>query len=184
VAAILAATAVAGCAARAELDVASLGPTGPSVGDHLHVAYGVFVCDEFVDVAEGFDSQAGIHTHEDEVIHVHPFTDEGAGSNATLGRFLDGAQRVSLDDGQLAVDGTTYRDGDRCDGEPAQVVVAWWTDGADAGSDPEIHTIDVEDLRLARHGEALTIAFVADPDTLEPPPSVAYADELGASHSS
>jgi hypothetical protein len=184
VAAVVAASAITGCASRAELDTASLGPAGPSIGDHLHVAYGVFVCDGFLEVAEGFDSQVGIHTHDDDVIHVHPFSGGGAGSNATLGRFVDGANRVSLEDGELTVDGTTYRDGDACDGEPAQVVVARWADGTDAASGVEIHTTGVRDLRLARHGEAVTIAFVSDPDSLEPPPSVAYALELGHSYSS
>jgi len=47
--------------------------------DHWHAAYGVYICDKFIDSFQhGADPNAadplGIHSHGDGVIHIHPFS--------------------------------------------------------------------------------------------------------------
>jgi hypothetical protein len=178
---VLAALALGACANEADDRPESAeAATGEPVvmENHWHAAFSVYVCDEFrPDIAE-FESPEGIHTHSDGVIHIHPFTEAGAGDNATLGLFLRGAD-IELDDGELAVDGETYRDGHDCDGEPARVQVARWGD-VRSGGDPEIVTEDAADLRFEADGEAYTIAVVPEGTDVPPPPSADDLDELGA----
>lgn len=149
--------------------------------DHWHAAFGVYVCDEFLADLPTFESPVGIHTHGDGVIHIHPFSIAGAGINATLGVFLDGAE-IDLEDGALEVDGDTWHDGDECNGEPARVMVARWDDAA-AGRDPEIITDDMTGIRFRADGEAYTIAFVPEGTDIPLPPSAANLAELGQADS-
>ena len=59
--------------------------TAPKRGEHWHAAYGIFICDRFVtNVADkGQDDPLGIHTHEDGLVHIHPFSNAAAGKQAT-----------------------------------------------------------------------------------------------------
>ncbi|MGH2684811.1 MAG: hypothetical protein ACRDJP_05015 [Actinomycetota bacterium] len=63
---------------------------GPEVGDHWHAAFGIFACGEFL-TPQNPNDPLGIHTHADGLIHIHPFEEEAAGENATLGKFFDAA---------------------------------------------------------------------------------------------
>jgi hypothetical protein len=182
---VLAALALGACASETEdrPEPARAATAEPAVMEnHWHAAFGVYICDGFrADVAE-FESPEGIHTHSDGAIHIHPFTEAGAGDNATLGVFLRGAG-IDLADGELTVDGETYRDGHDCDGEPARVQVARWSD-VRSGGDPEIVTTDAADLRFEADGEAYTIAVVPEGTEVPPPPSTDDLDELGAADGS
>ncbi len=71
----------------------------PQQSDHWHHAYGFYLCDTWFKL-EGDAEQpgtddftqyqrTGIHSHEDGLIHWHPFSSAAVGSNATLGVFLD-----------------------------------------------------------------------------------------------
>lgn len=89
VALLLAATAVAVNASRGEGEAGPRLNTGyPANGDHWHVAFGVYDCDHFVadPIVRGVDwpDPSGIHTHNDEVIHIHPFVPAAAGDGARL----------------------------------------------------------------------------------------------------
>lgn len=180
VAAALALLAIAGCADEADDPPAgSTGSSAPAVGDdHWHSAVGVYVCDGFLPDIEEFESPEGIHTHGDGVIHIHPFSESGAGDNARLGVFLDGAG-IALADGELRVDGETYADGDDCGGEPGRVVVARWSD-VRSGDDPQIVNQDAADLRFDASGEGYTIAFVPEGTDPPMPESAPDLDALGS----
>jgi hypothetical protein len=168
-----------GCASEADTALPSAPSGGPVVAeDHWHAAFGVYVCDEFLPDGAAFDSPEGIHTHDDGVIHIHPFSEAGAGGNATLGLYLSGAG-IELADGELAVDGETYGDDAECDGEPAVVQVARWSD-VRSGDDPEIVDRDAADLRFEADGEGYTVAVVAEGEDIPPPPSTDVLDELDA----
>ena len=65
----------------------------PQLGDHIHQAFGINVCGEWLENVPEFESAVGIHTHGDGVLHIHPFSQLGVGANATLGRFLAGRPR-------------------------------------------------------------------------------------------
>jgi hypothetical protein len=149
--------------------------------DHWHAAFGVYICGEFQPNPPLFESPVGIHTHDDGVIHIHPTSSGGAGENATLGVFLEGAG-IELSDSKLSMNDQTWEEGeDQCDGEDAELVVAQWKDVQDPNSDPAIILRDFDDIRFREDGEGYTIAFVAEGTTDIPKPqSAANLAELGA----
>ncbi len=62
----------------------------PQPGDHWHAAYGVYVCDRFIaDFSDRGPDRLGIHTHDDGLVHIHPFSGGAGGRNATLAKFFD-----------------------------------------------------------------------------------------------
>ena len=138
-----------------------------------------------LDPVPTFESQVGIHTHGDGVIHIHPFSSGGAGENATLGVFLDGAG-IDLSDTTLKMDGKTWKEGkDQCDGKDAELVVAQWKDVQDPDSKPALIRRDFNDIRFRQNGEGYTIAFVPEGTTDIPKPaSAANLAELGAADAS
>ena len=77
--------------------------TPPTVEDHWHASYGFYACDQWLPdlqgnkeeqdsagqlLSEGF-RRTGIHSHDDGVMHWHPYSSEATGRNAKLGVFLD-----------------------------------------------------------------------------------------------
>ena len=149
--------------------------------DHWHAAYGVDICGEFQPAIPEFESPIGIHTHADGVIHIHPFSSGGAGENATLGAFLEGAG-VELTDDSITINGETWTEGDQdCDGEAAEVVVAQWQDVQSNDGEPALIRRDFNDIRFREDGEGYTIAFVPEGTTDIPKPdSAGNLAELGA----
>jgi hypothetical protein len=81
---------------------AALRPRAPDAatntpGDHWHTYLGINICGEWLPVPRQFEkpsydpraeTNVGIHTHGDGLIHVHPFVESETGDNATLGLFL------------------------------------------------------------------------------------------------
>jgi hypothetical protein len=149
--------------------------------DHWHAAFGVYICGEFQPAVPEFESPIGIHTHSDGVIHVHPFSSGGAGENATLGAFLEGAG-IELDNESITIDGETWTEGDdQCDGEDAEIVVAQWKNVQSNDGEPALIRRDFNDIRFREDGEGYTIAFVPEGTTDIPKPdSAAQLAELGA----
>jgi len=160
----------------------------PVVGDHWHAAYGIYVCGEWQPEIPEFENTTGIHTHGDGVIHIHPFSQSGAGENATLGTFLKDTD-VHLTDSELTIgknelpDGAkTWKEGeDKCDGKDAELVVAQWENVSDENSEPALLTGGLADIRFRGNGEGYTIAFMPKGDTDIPKPkTAANLAELGA----
>ena len=88
---------------------------GASIGDHWHAALLIAVCGQPF-IVPGFP--AGIHSHGDGLLHIHPSASQDAGNNATFGRFLELATAgrvltLGADSIQLP-GGPEYRDGDTC----------------------------------------------------------------------
>jgi hypothetical protein len=160
---------------KSETDVA------PVIGDHWHAAVGFYICDQFEpDIAE-FESRIGIHTHGDGVIHIHPSSAAGAGENATLGAFLDGAG-VKLTDNELTMGDQTWKEGDqKCGDKDGELVVAQWKDVESSDSKPALIRRDFDSIRFREDGEGYTIAFVPEGTTDIPkPPSAAQLQALGS----
>jgi hypothetical protein len=156
--------------------------------DHWHAAYGIYVCGEWQPVIPEFESDLGIHTHGDGVIHIHPFSQNAAGEDATLGVFLEGTD-VEVDGDELTIgeneltDGAkTWKEGDdQCDGEDAELKVAQWQDVSDSDAKPALLTSGFDDIRFREDGEGYTIAFVPEDETEIPmPETAANLAELGA----
>jgi hypothetical protein len=152
--------------------------------DHWHAAVGFYVCGEFQPDLPEFESPIGIHTHADGVIHIHPFSSGGAGENATLGAFLDGAG-VTLTDTELEIGDETWKEGDQqCDGKDAELVVAQWKDIESTDEKPALILRDFDSVRFREDGEGFTVAFVPEDTTDIPkPPSASNLAQLGAADS-
>ncbi|MDR7555714.1 MAG: hypothetical protein QN157_08910 [Armatimonadota bacterium] len=93
----------------------------PRVGDHWHAPFRIVLCGERTPPLP--PSPGNVHTHGDDVIHIHPATPEEAGRNATLGAFLRSVG-MEVTNTSLTVRGKTYTTGDRCpDGRTGRVAV-------------------------------------------------------------
>ncbi len=97
-----------------------------------------------------FDSQFdpdGIHSHQDSLIHVHPFSASVTGSNARMGVFFEAMGMTVEPDAITLPGGETLEAGVECEGEPSEIVVAVWENGLDPSGDPD----EIVRERLRRH---------------------------------
>lgn len=147
--------------------------------DHWHAAMGLYQCDGFIFdgtpeggpfLADLLDDPLGIHTHNDGVIHIHPFTDAAGGRNARMRIFFSDVG-VSVSNSRIEFpDGTVWdEDETTCtvDGEevPGQIVMARWNsaqDAADGERPSEIFTEDFGDIRFRADREYYTFAFLPE----------------------
>lgn len=145
--------------------------TPPSLKDHWHVAYGIYICDEFVPaLGDKNNDRLGVHSHEDGLIHIHPKSKRAAGKNAKLDRFLEEVDAtVEID--SIEVPGRKkVENGDKCGKQEGEVVVKTWDNQAD--TEGKLVKGDPGDLRF-KENQIITIAFVPEGTELEQPPSVA-----------
>jgi hypothetical protein len=167
--------------------------TASQPGDHWHSAYGVYICDQFVpSMSVGVEPDpGGIHTHQDGVIHIHPFQTATTGRNARLSDFfgqtgLDvSSSKIQLPDDPALGDnsGKTFENGDECpDGQEGVVKVLVWDDAAGT-DDANVFVADIDRVRFTNDGMAFTFAFVPedlDVSSIPRPPTAAQLQELGA----
>jgi hypothetical protein len=149
----------------------------PRVTDHFHAAYGIYVCDKFLDpLTDKTADTLGIHTHGDGIIHIHPFGSAAAGKNATLITWgkTDG---LTFAKDSFTVNGTTYANGYDCNGQPAHVALYVWN-ADDTASAPQVITSNVGDFRMSKDRLAIVLAMVPDGVTPPPPPSIPTLDNL------
>ncbi len=183
----------------------------PQQSDHWHHAYGFYLCDTWFKL-EGDAEQpgtddftqyqrTGIHSHEDGLIHWHPFSSAAVGSNATLGVFLDTygveltnskltfpeSQQAALES-QLAdqepprEDILVWEDGDKCtvDGSEknAELKVVVWDNFTDT-DDGTTYIADFDNIRLDQDQMVVAIAFVPDDTDVTMPPWAPDLPSLG-----
>ena len=106
---------------------------------HWHAALGVYDCDHWVgDLGNGtwaWPTQtaqqsraqagnplayAGLHSHEDGIIHLEPAVDSEAGRHATVGKYFEyGGWKISPT--AYDFDGTHVKNGDKCGNQPGTV---------------------------------------------------------------
>lgn len=166
---------------------ARLSETSPF--DHWHAAFAVNVCgDELPVLYDAGPDLLGIHTHEDGLIHIHPFSTRAAGERATLKRYFD---QVDLEVSDTTVElpaglaeDTVYRAGETtCGGQDAEWVLAHWNDASVAStSNPDqIIRKDFSSVPLDADLGAYTLAFVPVGETDIAAPEVSsQTAELGA----
>lgn len=137
-------------------------------GDHWHAAYGTYICDQFTGPIQSDRDPKGIHTHDDGIVHIHPFTRAASGSKATFGVFAETVGlTVSAD--QVKVGDKTYKNGDKCGDKDARIKVL--LNGKERPGDPK-------DIRL-QDRDRLVIAFAPDDAKIpETPPSTPNLDNL------
>jgi hypothetical protein len=150
--------------------------------DHWHAYLGVNICGTWeppVPKFEGRDGsmtpspQAGIHSHADYLIHDHPFANDEAGKNATLGRYLEYAQssvsETSIRLWDQWVPGVDKSNGDKCPGSDKPGKLYWkvaktgdpWPDKPKAGNPADWQ---IQDQHI------VALYFVPEGSKLEQPP--------------
>lgn len=175
-------------------------PTKPDT--HWHAALGVYDCDHWMGDETGVgiwnwpyatvqgqparaetDEYAGLHSHDDGVIHMEPATPDEAGRNATLGRYFDYGGWTLSSSGYSFLS-ATVRNGDMCGNQPGKLV--WATGKWDGTANPQhlkTHTGDPARYKL-NQGDIVVVAFLprgTSIDTIGDPPSVeGLARALGA----
>jgi hypothetical protein len=171
----------------------------PTINDHWHAAYGFYLCDTWYKLAgnlEGTNSagqplfpefvRTGVHSHDDGVMHWHPFTAAATGKNAVLGVFLD-TYDVELTNDTLKfpannVLGFTdeYKEGEtKCNGEDAELSVRVWgsyTD-TDAGSR---YIANMDRIHIDNNGMVFGIYFTPKDADQPMPPWSSELPALGA----
>jgi hypothetical protein len=167
--------------------------TASQPGDHWHSAYGIYICDEYLpSMSVGVEPDpGGIHTHQDGVIHIHPFQTATTGRNARLGDFFAqtglevSSSKIQLPDDPALGDnsGKTFENGDKCpDGQEGVVKVLVWEDAAGT-DDAKVFVADIDRIRFTNNAMAFAFAFVPedlDISTIPRPPTAAQLEELGA----
>ncbi len=145
--------------AGAVADGVERGP-GPRIAeDHWHSAYAIWVCDRFIDPLTDLNGDAvGIHTHDDGLIHIHPFSERAAGANATLGVFAEEVGVEFSDSGFSLPSGETHETGDDCEGTEGVVQVLEWRPDA-LPDDAIVHPNDFGSIPLDSNSMGYTIAF-------------------------
>jgi len=146
--------------------------------DHWHAAYTIYDCgNEVANLTSGADPD-GIHSHNDGLIHIHPFNSSSSGADAQLGVFLEAMRATVTRDAIVTPESGTIAAADGCDGEPAVIKVARYQ------VDPDVSLSAVWDdnfdsIQFLNDREAFVIAKV--PVGEDPPPpsdrSLAQLDE-------
>jgi hypothetical protein len=186
-------------------------PNNPTKKDtHWHAALGVYDCDHWMGDSSGSgiwnwpaatpsgsparasntNVYAGLHSHDDGVIHMEPAVSEEAGKNATVGKYFEfGGWKLSATGYTFL--GTTVKNGDTCAGKPGtlQWEVGTW-DGDTTGKTKQTYTVKTGDpskYKLLQY-DIVVIAFLPPGKTLASigsPPSVPnLATALGAGNGS
>ena len=155
--------------------------------DHWHSAYAVWDCadgenghDEngepvFKPVFESSRDERGVHSHQDGVIHIHPFVSSSSGKNANFDTFMsemgltEEAARIA-DDAIYMPDGTRLEEGVDCGGEPAIIQIARWHRLSQTDKEPVIYTENLGKVRFLANGEAFTVARAPEGAEIPPPP--------------
>jgi len=135
------------------------GTGGPANGDHWHARYVFVVCDVVQPEAPFWE--AGVHTHGDGIIHIHPFTSAEAGRGARLVKWFEyGGGFLTDDEVRLPGDDASYGNGDECrDGSEGLVQV--FVTPAATGVEEELE--DWEDY-IPQDGDLVVLYFGRDLD--------------------
>lgn len=183
----------AGCVSALATLAACSEPVRPGVGDHWHVAYGFYICDQYVGNLRGNLEEVGedgkpvskdfrivgVHSHEDGLIHFHPYSGLAAGEKANLGLFLS-MYGIGMNDSQIDLPKylggmvlenlTVCKDaaGNDVDGE---LRVQYWSDTKQPDNFVE-HTENLGKVVLTEDMAAVAVVFAPAGKTAPLPPSV------------
>ena len=147
--------------------------TGAAVGDHWHIAFGIWNCGVWEPAITPGEDPLGIHTHGDGLIHLHPFAAAGAGKNAVLGTFLEGSG-VTLTSTALTLSSKKLVAGKTCQGGAAVIRTLVWL--SKKSTSPKTVTGDAN-KELLRDQEIIVIAYGPKNARVGLPPSVAELED-------
>ena len=170
----------------------------PRVGnDHWHSAYAVYDCDRFLPAFTSAADPDGIHSHQDGVVHIHPWNSSAAGERADLDVFFE-SMGARMTDDEISGPGIGVLEaGSDCNGEPTVIRAVRFVridpdPEAPGADDPvtglsdifeaaEEFTDDFADIRLLGDLEAFTLARVPAGAEIPPPPDARLQTALAAS---
>ena len=170
----------------------------PRVGnDHWHSAYAIYDCDRFLPAFTSAADPDGIHSHQDGVVHIHPWNSSAAGDRADLDVFFE-AMGARITDDEISGPGIGVLEaGSDCNGEPTVIRAVRFTqvdpDPDAPGADEPVSTLseiyeatdtysdDFGDVRLLGDLEAFTFARVPVGAEIPPPPEDRLQTALAAS---
>lgn len=147
--------------------------------DHWHVAYGFNLCGEWaVPLKDGpAGDTTGIHTHEDGLIHAHPFVASVAGKNATFGKFMDNTDTsLNATSVNLKRDKEKFENGDKCGKKEGVLTARVFKDLAD--TEGTLLKGNPSDWRL-KDGALITISFNPKGFEITQPPSAGNLSDPG-----
>lgn len=142
--------------------------------DHWHAIYGVYDCTtkSYLPPFQSEVDEFGIHSHQDGLIHIHPWFDSSAGENAQLGLFFETMGIEVTESGITLENGDVLAAGVTCDGQPATVHVRKWQfDFQAANSAAQIITGDPNVVRFENDREAYIIALAPIEADIPPLPA-------------
>jgi hypothetical protein len=190
--------------ARQSVPAADSSP--PTINDHWHIAYGFYLCDTWYRLAGNLEEvnsqgqlinseflQTGVHSHDDGVIHWHPYGARAVGRRADLGVFLDvydvelSADELRFPDGQpvnadtgVASDQREYDEDDtKCGDEDAELQVVTWNNFTDT-DDGTTYISNFDDIRVTDDAMVMSIAFAPRDTEITMPPWAQELPALGA----
>jgi hypothetical protein len=124
------------------------------VNSHWHAALGVNVCGTWLPNAPEFHERAGstiragLHSHGDGLIHVHPYSSDEAGKNATVGQFFEEGGWELGSDHFRAWDEKAKKNGQKCGDKEA--TVRWEVNEKKMTGNPASYKIrDTDDIAIA-----------------------------------
>jgi hypothetical protein len=141
--------------------------------DHWHAALGVNVCGTWLPNAPAFEFRggpnvgsgvrAGLHSHDDGLMHIHPYSSDEAGKNATVGTFWDYGGWKLGENSFTAWDGVEHKNGGKCKGKTAEV--RWQVNGKEKSGNPAGYRPQQSDV--------VVIAFLPQGQKIGTPPQAA-----------
>jgi len=139
--------------------------------DHWHSVYGVYDCtleteNKYLPQFLSDQDVAGIHSHADGIIHIHPFFELSSGNNAQLRHFFD-EMRIEVDTERIRLDnGRELVAGNACaDGSPAVITIHEWQFDFQALAGEPATNIYTEDLGLVKFDndrQVYVLAYAAE----------------------
>ncbi len=149
-------------------------------GDHWHQAFGVYACDSFqAAIPQEVPSSEGLHPHGSGLIHIHPFSVNAAGNNATIGAYFRTTQAQLTDStytpGPFEPGATVLDEAAGCNGEPATLKIAQWDSAFATGEPDRIVTEDLANFQFGGDAGAITLALIPDGQDV---PKAPWADTM------
>lgn len=165
-----------------ELEAPQATGDAPALTDHWHAAFGVNVCgDWYPDLYDIAPDYSGIHTHEDGVIHIHPFSLGYTGSGANLGAFFEMVDIWVDDDGETVLIHSmdlAPRTGTCGDQSGRWVIARFQPDVSDQVAELIEDPSEFISVRFLADREAFTLAWLPEGEDVPMPPSVPMLDRL------
>jgi hypothetical protein len=139
---------------------------GVELGDHWHSALGVYACDHWdgdanwstptnpstrTPVRVDSVAYAGLHSHQDGLIHMEPQTSDEVGRHGTLGTYFK-MNGFELSSTHVKFSSADLKNGDRCG--KARGTLHWLVNGKERTGNPSGY--------ILHDGDWVVVAFVPD----------------------